>query len=462
MHLNLDLLSEYDSENEVFTIDIIANQVVQEKFTFLDQNSKVSAVSCLQWMKIFNSEDTNCPEILSWVFKSMFSTKFLIWLIGNFKTLTRKLKISKPTIQNPRQNIFKDFEAFLTCSRVEASKSNKNRKQIVIYVNDQPKSYKGQVYGMHKYMNAIANECKLQLRQWPSIGSFVIVETIVSWIYCGANYYRAEIVEFLPKGKVKVILVDIGEYREMPCNELMCMPSNNTIKKFTHTKKLPVQKMWEAYNTPHDHPALVYRIELDIEYRDEEKCLEWLEAHHNEKVHVMFTSIGHEPSHGDIQNICGKIFDKFKSPIPISEDEALENVRSGNQDIRMTGSKWQEKKHRRFSGMSRSSSQSSLTSSSASSHQILQKPIVKVPPRMSTKPTQSGISPETVHLGLGKPEHEIPISVAEFALNDSNEISAEENPEDLEEAENLLEILHKLPSIESVAANNAFDVIIKR
>ena len=123
--------------------------------------------------------------------------------------------------------------------------------------------------------------------------------------------------------------------------------------------------------------------------------------------------------------------------------------------------------------MSRSSSQSSLASSS----QTVQKPIVKVTPRMSkptqkttATPTQSEPSPETVHLGLGKPEHEIPISVAEFALNDSNEVvteasaeeNLEENPEDLEEAKNLLEKLHDLPSIESVAANNVFDIIVKR
>ena len=119
--------------------------------------------------------------------------------------------------------------------------------------------------------------------------------------------------------------------------------------------------------------------------------------------------------------------------------------------------------------MSRSSSQSSLASSS----QTVQKPIVKVTPRMSkptqkttATPTQSEPSPETVHLGLAKPEHEIPISVAEFALNDSNEVvteaSTEENPEVLEEAKNLLEKLHDLPSIESVAANNVFDIIVKR
>ena len=117
--------------------------------------------------------------------------------------------------------------------------------------------------------------------------------------------------------------------------------------------------------------------------------------------------------------------------------------------------------------MSRSSSQSSLASSS----QTVQKPIVKVTPRMSKPtqkptPTQSEMSPETVHLGLAKPEHEIPISVAEFALNDSNEVvteaSAEENLEVLEEAKNLLEKLHDLPSIESVAANNVFDIIVKR
>ena len=130
-------------------------------------------------------------------------------------------------------------------------------------------------------MDFIASECKLQFRQWPMIGSFVIVETVVSWIYSRPNYYRAEIVEFLPKGKAKVILADVGEYREIPCNELMCMPPINTIRKYTYSKKcdnIYVKKMWEAYDTPHDHAALVYRIELDIENRDEEKCLDWLQA----------------------------------------------------------------------------------------------------------------------------------------------------------------------------------------
>ena len=151
----------------------------------------------------------------------------------NLKIISRKLKISKPIIENPRQSIFKDFEAFLTCSRVEVSKSNKNKKQIVVYVNDQPKSYKGKIFGMHKYMDYIATECKqLQFRQWPSIGSFVIVETVVSWIYSYANYYRAEIVEFLPKGKTKVILLDVGEYREVSSNELKCMPPHNSLRKF--------------------------------------------------------------------------------------------------------------------------------------------------------------------------------------------------------------------------------------
>ena len=226
--------------------------------------------------------------------------------------------------------------------------------------------------------------------------------------------------------------------------------------------------MWEAFNTPHDHPALVYRIELDIENRDEEICLEWLQAHNDEMVYVMFTNIDHDPARGDVQSICGKIFDKYKNPIP----KDPENFR--NQDIRE--SKWQEQKEtspRRFSRMSRSSSQSSLASSS----QTVQKPIVKVTPRMSkptqkttATPPQSEMSPETVHLGLAKPEHEIPISVAEFALNDSNEVvteasaeeNLEENREDLEEAKNLLEKLHDLPSIESVAANNVFDIIVKR
>ena len=67
--------------------------------------------------------------------------------------MLRKHKLSKPIIENPRQNIYKDFEAFLTCSRVEVSKSNKNKRQIVIYVNDQPKSYKGTEMRIHLSKN---------------------------------------------------------------------------------------------------------------------------------------------------------------------------------------------------------------------------------------------------------------------------------------------------------------------
>ena len=231
--------------------------------------------------------------------------------------------------------------------------------------------------------------------------------------------------------------------------------------------------MWEAYNMPHEHVALVYRIELDIENRDEEKCLNWLQANHNENVHVMFTVIGQDPAHGDIQRICGKIFDKFKNPIQITEDQARENFRSGNQDIRSIDPKWQEKKENsRFSRMSRSSSQSSISST----HQTIQKPIVKVPPRMSTKSTVSETNTETTEetnriISTEKPEPDIAISVAELVLNDSNEgsneILKEENFEFeydkvLEDAKTLLEKLYELPSIESVAANNTFDIIVKR
>ena len=180
----------------------------------------------------------------------------------------------------------------------------------------------------------------------------------------------------------------------------------------------------------------------------------------------MFTVISSQtPAHGDVQHICGKILDKSKNPIPITHDQALENFRSDNQDIRSIDPKWQEKKEsspRRFSRMSRSSSQSSISSS----HQIVQKPVVKVPPRMSTKSTVSEINTEITE----KPESEIAMSVAEFALNDSHEDSNEtsnleiefEFEKVLEDAKDLLEKLHELPSIESVAANNAFDIIVKR
>ena len=327
---------------------------------------------------------------------------------------------------------------------------------------------------MHKYIDTITKICKLQYRQWPLIGSFVIVETIVSWIWASANYYRAEIVEFSPKGKAKVMLVDVGEYREIPCDQLMCFPATGSMKKLTYRHDPQKKKqIWEAYNMPHEEPGLVYRIELDTENRDEEKCLNWLQAHHNENVYVMFTHIDQTPAFGDVQNIRGKIFDKSKCQIPISEDEALLNHRSGNQDIRSIDPKWQEKKETsRFSRMSRSSSQSSISST----HQTIQKPIVKVPPRMSTKSTVSETNTETTEetnriIPTEKPEPEIAISVAELVLNDSNEGSNETLKEEnlefeydkvLEDAKNLLEKLYELPSIESVAANNTFDIIVKR
>ena len=234
------------------------------------------------------------------------------------------------------------------------------------------------------------------------------------------------------------------------------------------------KKIWEAYDTVHDNAALVYRIELDIENRDEEQCLNWLQEHHNGYVYVMFTIISSQvPAHGDVQRICGKISDKFKNPIPMSEGQALVNFRADNQDIRSIDPKWQDKKETsRFSRMSRSSSQSSISST----HQTIQKPIVKVPPRMSTKSTVSETNTESTEeinpiIPTEKPESDIAISVAELVLNDSNEGSNETLKEEnlefeyekvLEDAKNLLEKLYELPSIESVAANNTFDIIVKR
>ena len=97
---------------------------------------------------------------------------------------------------------------------------------------------------------------------------------------------------------------------------------------------------------------------------------------------------------------------------------------------------------------------------------------------MSTKSTVSETNTETTRMVVTnriipteKPEPEIAVSVAEFALNnsneDSNKTSNEENFEfefekSLEDAKNLLEKLHELPSLESVAANNVFDIIVKR
>ena len=64
MHLHLASSNvDFDSENEIFTIDLTPNQVIQERFKFLDPKSKMTAVNCLKWMKIFNSEEANCPEI---------------------------------------------------------------------------------------------------------------------------------------------------------------------------------------------------------------------------------------------------------------------------------------------------------------------------------------------------------------------------------------------------------------
>ena len=122
-------------------------------------------------MGVFSGWKSSNPKTSNFLkFKVTFLNLFFLldfWLAHavdeniTLKTIKRKLRLSKPRIQNPRQNIFKDFEAFLTCSRVEMSKSNKNRKQIVIYVSDDPKSYKGKIFGMHKYMYTIENECKL-------------------------------------------------------------------------------------------------------------------------------------------------------------------------------------------------------------------------------------------------------------------------------------------------------------
>ena len=79
MHLHLAQNVEFDSENEVFTIDLIPNQNVQERFKFLDPKSKMTAVNCLKWMKIFNSDEANCPEILRNVLE--FISFVRIWLI---------------------------------------------------------------------------------------------------------------------------------------------------------------------------------------------------------------------------------------------------------------------------------------------------------------------------------------------------------------------------------------------
>ena len=78
MHLHLVLLNENNSEDEVFTVDLTPNQAVQGRFHYLDGKSKITAVGCLQWMNIFQSEDIQFPEVQSNVFKSIFPTRFLI------------------------------------------------------------------------------------------------------------------------------------------------------------------------------------------------------------------------------------------------------------------------------------------------------------------------------------------------------------------------------------------------
>ena len=298
-------------------------------------------------------------------------------------------------------------------------------------------------------------------------GSFMIVETIVPWIYSGPNYYRAEIVKFLPKGKATVILLDVGEYRDIACHELYAIPPFNTIRlRANHASCKSGDDLKKAFNVVALESALVYRIELNLEGRCLQKSHEWLKSHLDNWVSVIFDFVGNEPTKGDWQVIRGKIFDSSKNPIPITEYEAAQNFRSGNQDFRMTDPKWQEKKNispgRTNSRMSRSSSQSSISAS----HPTIQKPIVKVPPRMSTKSTVS----ET-EIPTEKPEPEIAVSVAEFALNDSNECSNKTSNEEsyefefekvLEDAKNLLKKLHELPSLESVAANNVFNIIVKR
>ena len=71
MHLHLAPNEQLDSENEVFTVDLFPNQVIQERFKFSNSKSKVTAVNCLQWMRIFKSDKVDCPEILRKVYESI-------------------------------------------------------------------------------------------------------------------------------------------------------------------------------------------------------------------------------------------------------------------------------------------------------------------------------------------------------------------------------------------------------
>ena len=72
MHLHLNLYHEDDwTENGVFIINLSPNQNVQDsRFSSLDQPN-VNAIGCLQWMKIFNSEEAKCPDIKRRGFKSL-------------------------------------------------------------------------------------------------------------------------------------------------------------------------------------------------------------------------------------------------------------------------------------------------------------------------------------------------------------------------------------------------------
>ena len=69
MHLHLVPTEQFDSENEVFTVDLFPNQVIKERFKFSNSKSNVTAVNCLQWMRIFKSDKVDCPEILRKVYE---------------------------------------------------------------------------------------------------------------------------------------------------------------------------------------------------------------------------------------------------------------------------------------------------------------------------------------------------------------------------------------------------------
>ena len=199
---------------------------------------------------------------------------------------------------------------------MEKSLFDSNEDRWVIFViNDDPKQYKNKMKTIHDYICLIHEICKLPYREWAVPGAFMIVETIVPWIYSSPNYYRAEFVEFLPKGKAKVMLLDVGEYRDIACHELYAIPTLNRIQKLANDSN----GLKKAYDVVAFASALVYRIELNLEGQ---KSHDWLKSHLNNRVSINFDFVGGKPNLGDWQAIRGRIFYSSRNQIPVTEYKA--------------------------------------------------------------------------------------------------------------------------------------------